>query len=44
VVAEWRGLYPWAWADFQRFLAGWAPNWSLQAHELALTRGVLRSL
>lgn len=40
---EWRELYPWAWADFHRFLVGWAPDWRYQKHELALTEAVLRA-
>jgi len=42
--AEWRALYPWAWADFERFLAGWAPGWRFQRHEQALTRRVLAAV
>jgi hypothetical protein len=41
---EWRELYPWAWADFERFLRGWAPAWRFQRHELTMTRDVLRGL
>ena len=44
VVAEWRALYPWAWADFHRFLAGWAPRWRFSQHELALTRKILAQI
>ncbi len=44
VEAEWRALYPLAWADFLRFLQGWAPGhykvhgYSLRMTELALER------
>ncbi len=44
VEAEWRGLYAWAAADFQRFLAGWAPGWRVKAHEQALTKKVIAAL
>jgi hypothetical protein len=43
--AEWRALYPWAWADFERFLDGWAPgHWKRSPYAQRLTNGVLRSL
>lgn len=41
VLTEWRNLFPWAWADFHRFLAGWAPDWRYSAHELARTGQVI---
>lgn len=41
--SEWRNLYPWAVADFQRFLAGWSPSWrSASSHELRLTDAVIQ--
>lgn len=44
VEAEWRALYPFAWADFHRFLEGWAPSWRVRPDEQALTRQALSSL
>ncbi|MEL6431737.1 MAG: phosphotransferase [Planctomycetota bacterium] len=42
VEAEWRVLWPYAWADFHRFLAGWAPgHWKLSAFSERMTRSVL---
>jgi len=39
---EWRALWPYAWADFHRFLAGWAPgHWKLSRFSERMTRSVL---
>ena len=43
IETEWRALYPWAWADFHRFLAGWAPQWRFTKYEQSMTRRVLAS-
>lgn len=43
--AEWRALYPVAWADFVRFLVGWSPgHWKLHDYSRALTAEVLEQL
>ncbi len=42
--AEWRALYPWAWADFERFLSGWSPGWGIGPHGRSMTRQVLSEL
>ena len=45
LVAEWRGLYPLAWADFTRFLLGWAPGEALaHGYGLRMTRQALAAL
>lgn len=44
VEREWRALYPLAWADFHRFLAGWHPGWRFLPHEKRLTEQALRAV
>ncbi|ASB49369.1 oxidoreductase family protein [Alkalitalea saponilacus] len=39
---EWREMYPYAWADFHRFLKGWSPgHWKINSYSEKMTRKVL---
>lgn len=42
--AEWRELYPWAWADFMRFFLGWAPGSALGSYSEKMIRLALDRL
>ena len=43
--SQWRALYPFAWADFCRFLAGWSPgHWKLNQYNDRVTQGVVAQL
>lgn len=45
VIREWRRVYPYAWADFVRFLVGWAPgHFKLHGYSKKLTEEVLARL
>lgn len=38
---EWRALYPFAWADFHRFLKGWSPgHWKINSYSDAICEKV----
>jgi LuxR family maltose regulon positive regulatory protein len=40
--AEWRGLFPWAWTDFHRFLKGWCPgHWKLNDYSEQMARKIV---
>lgn len=43
--SEWREMYPFAWADFSRFLQGWSPgHWKLGRHAQRLTDQAIAQL
>ena len=45
IEREWRELYPFAWADFCRFLAGWSPDhWKLNQYSKRVTQSVIDQL
>lgn len=45
VEAEGRALYPVAWADFYRFLAGWSPgHWKIHDYSRRMTAEALKNL
>lgn len=45
IQKEWRELYPYAWADFYRFLDGWSPgHWKMNDYSQGHARYVLGEL
>lgn len=45
VEKEWRELYPFAWADFYRFLKGWSPgHWKVNSYSENMKNKVLQCL
>ena len=45
IETEWRAMYPIAWADFYRFLAGWSPgHWKMHGYSKRVAESVVESL
>lgn len=43
IIAEWTTLFPWAWADFHRFLKGWSPgHWKINSYSERITQEVVK--
>lgn len=43
--SDWRRLFPFAWADFHRFLKGWSPeHWKINSYSEKMTRQVIEKL
>lgn len=43
IVKEWTALFPWAWADFHRFLKGWSPgHWKINSFSERLSKEVVK--
>ncbi len=42
---NWRDLYPYAWADFHRFIKGWSPgHWKNNSYSERLSKEVIKKL
>ncbi|WP_136480711.1 oxidoreductase family protein [Cognatitamlana onchidii] len=45
IKKEWYGMYPYAWADFHRFLKGWSPgHWKINSYSEKLSQHVINTL
>lgn len=45
IEAEWRPLYPYAWADFHRFLKGWSPgHWKINSYSERICKALIKDL
>lgn len=45
LISSWRALYPFAVADFHRFLKGWSPkHWKINSYSERITKEVIDSL